>query len=211
MNNQKSGIIFRFSLEFDMGFGYAEQDDFSDVYTFDGILILVYKLIDKEIVDRSAEEIKQSGVLFGPVPIFRYPPPRGKNKWKPIHQTTDFLIKVWPVFKMYQGNDGKNKDWSKLLPKWRITDRSDSTSDLVFKDYETLRHIETTILNAAEGVAIKITMMKIIEEGKKVSDFYDLRLVGDRNMYLQLVNTYYDRETAETLLEDIGDEVIWDY
>lgn len=211
MNNQKSGIIFRFPLEFDMGFGYAEQDDFSDVHTFDGILISVYKLIDERIVDRSVEEIKSSGVLFGPVSIFRYPPSRGKNKWKSIHQTTDFLINEWPLFKTYQGNEGENKDWSKLLPKWWITDRSDSTNDLVFKDYETLRYLETTILNSAEGVATKITMMKIIEEGKKVSDYYDLRLVGDRNMYLQIVNTYYDKETAETLLEDIGDEVIWEY
>jgi hypothetical protein len=193
-----------------MGYGYAEQDDFSDTYTFDGILVSVYKLIDKEIVNRDLSTIRKSGVLFGPVPVFRYPPSRGKNKWIKIHHTKDFLINKWPLFKTYQGVNKEEKNWSKL-DKWRIVDYNSSEVEMNFQDYEKLRHLETTILNSGEGVAMKITMMKLIEEKKKVSEFYDLRLLGNRNIYLQLVNTYYGKEKASSLLDDLSDEVIYDY
>lgn len=204
MKLETSGKIFRFPLDFDMGYGYAEQNDFSDIYTFDGILVSVFKLIDTSIEDRSLEEIKQSEKLFGPVPIYRYPPSRGKSKWVHFATTPDFLVKKWPVFKMYQGNDYDSKDWSKLS-KWRIVDREKMDFDLTFHNYEHLRHLETTILNTAEGVATKITMMKLIENGKNVDEYYDLNQRENHNLYVQLVNTYYKKETAAKLLEIVDD------
>ncbi|MGV3596332.1 MAG: hypothetical protein ACO1PI_00615 [Bacteroidota bacterium] len=202
MKAENSGKIFRLPLEFNFGYAYAEMDDFSDSYPFDGILITVFKLIDSTIVDRSIEDIRQSGISLGPVPIYRYPPLRGKGAWKVINKTSDFLINEWPMFKYLQGVDNK-KDWS-TLPGWYKVNRGDKS---LFEEtpYEELRHLETTTLNSAEGVAIKITMMKIIKNGESISQYYDLTQLRESTLYIQLVNTYYDKETATKLLEIVND------
>ncbi|HYG17152.1 MAG TPA: Imm26 family immunity protein [Bacteroidia bacterium] len=205
MKAEFSGNIYRFPLDFGMGYGYAELDDFSDVYSFDGILVTVFKLIDKEDKEHTIDEIRSSGILFGPVPIFRYPPKRGPLKWRLIGKNPDYLIKEWPVFKYYQ-KLLKSKDWSRA-DYWMKRDRkSDTISGVIeYVSYEIVRYLETTILNAAEGVASKITMMQIIANREEVSGYYDLNLLENRNLYAQLVNTYYDKETAARLLEEIED------
>lgn len=197
MIKENSGKIFRFKLDFNMGFGYAEQVDFSDVHTFDGILILVYKLIDDSIVERSIDEIRKSGILFGPVSIFRYPPQRGKGAWKLLCIASDFIINELPPIKFMSGSK-PIKDWSKTKGQWyKYTNWK---ADPIKVNYEDVRYIETSTLNSSTGIVSKITMMKIIQSGERVSNYYDLTDLGYKNIYIQIVNTYYDKDTAEKLL-----------
>lgn len=52
-------------------------------------------------------------------------------------------------------------------------------------------------------IVIKATMIKIIEEGNEVSDFYDLKELGNLNVYLQIVNTYFPLSRVIELLSSL--------
>ena len=47
MITENSGKIYRFKLDHDLGFGFAEVYDFTDHSMFDGRLVYVYDKIDK--------------------------------------------------------------------------------------------------------------------------------------------------------------------
>ena len=70
-------------------------------------------------------------------------------------------------------------------------------------NYEDVRRLETLVLNHPTMVKIKVTMIEIISSGKFVSDYYDLNDMGIRNMYLQVINTYFDKTKSEYLLTKI--------
>lgn len=46
-------------------------------------------------------------------------------------------------------------------------------------------------------------MKTLLDMGKKVSEYYDLSEMGNRNMYVQLINTYYDLRQTEAFLNDL--------
>ena len=71
------------------------------------------------------------------------------------------------------------------------------------ENYETIRFLETRILNHPQTVATKITFMKLIDKGFDVTAFYDLKDIGTRNIYLQVINTYYKKEIADYLLSKL--------
>lgn len=201
MKAEYSGNIYRFQLEFIEGYAYAEILDYSDFSSFDGIMIQVYNLIDSDNnISRSVEEIVSSGLKFGPVPIVKYPNIKGKDAWKLIGKNKNHVTTL-PEFKDYMGSLSI-KDWSKLHP-WRKTDILTNESDRTELLYEEVRNLETLILNHPEGVRKKITMIKFIEEGISADKFYDMNDLGTRNIYVQVVNTYYDKSKTDELLKTL--------
>ena len=63
--------------------------------------------------------------------------------------------------------------------------------------------METTILNSRVGVVIKFTMKVILDNNKMVSKYYDLSELGNRNMFVQLVNTYYPLSKTQEYLKQL--------
>jgi hypothetical protein len=200
MKIEYSGNIYSIKLEFDLGFVYAELLDYSDVHDFDGILIQVYNYKDsdnqKNIND--IDEIRSSGILFGPVPINRYPSIRGKFLWKYIGKSTNYS-KESPWFKSYRGNLFKEDNWNNVKP-WFKSKYFDDDSEDMECNYNEVRRLETTILNHPEMIKIKLSMLYLIDKGENVSDFYDLSKIGNRNMFIQLINTYFDNDKVKLLL-----------
>lgn len=202
MIKENSGNIFRFALDFEKGYAYAQIFDLSDLLGFSGKLIQVFNLIDNSSDSMAdIQNVKSSGILVGPVPVNKFPNIRGKDSWKLISKTETMQFTP-PIFKDYRGILNKN-DWSELKP-WYKEDRFENKFESNVFDYEDVRHLETIILNHLKAVSIKCTMMKIISEGDSVKNYYDLNEVGIRNTYLQIVNTYYPREVALKLLRVIG-------
>ena len=202
MIKENSGNIFRFALDFEKGYAYAQIFDLSDVLGFSGKLIQVFNLIDNNsgtTVD--IQNIKSKGIMFGPVPVNKFPNTRGKDSWIFIGKTETLQFDP-PIFKDYRGILNKN-DWSELKP-WYKEDRFENKFESEVFDYEDVRHLETIILNHLKAVCSKCTMMKIISEGESVKNYYDLNEIGMRNTYLQVVNTYYSRDVALKLLRIIG-------
>lgn len=194
-----SGNIYKFPLDFEKGFGFAEILDFSDFSNFDGILVRVFNFIEKEKNDnnRNICEIKNAGVMFGPLPINKYPSPRSKTGWV-LYGKDEKFDKTPPFFKHLRGLLNDN-NWANLQP-WFKQGRFNKKIEDVECKYEEIRHLETLILNHVDSIKIKATMMKLIEEGEDVSKYYDLKNLGYKNLFLQIVNTYYEKKIAEKLL-----------
>jgi len=202
MIEENSGKFFRFKLDFNFGFGFAEVYDFRDISSFDGTKVFVYNRIDSKSLKLYYEsEITSSGIALGPISLYKYPNSRGIGAWKFLFKTNKYIIEEPPVAKDALDLAPWKYDWS-ILEKWHKSDR-DSRSQLIYMPYENVRSFETLIVNSNVSVVKKATMKFIIDNGKKVQDYYNLYDLGNVNMFIQLVNTYYSLERCRELIKDV--------
>jgi hypothetical protein len=200
MIEENSGKFFRFKLDFDMGFGFAEAYDFTDINSADGSIVFVYNRIDKEIKKTyKLEEITSSGIALGPIRLFRYPNCRGIGAWKFLMRHGNFIIEEPNITKDAQDLTPLVYNWD-TLKRWHTSDYGMRECPR-YVSYNEVRSLETRIMNSTTGVMKKMTMKKLIDEEKSVSQYYDLRELGNRNMFLQLINTYYSLDKAKQLIE----------
>ena len=82
MLSEYTGNIYRFPLDLNQGYAFGQILDYSDVSAFDGILIRVFNKIQDDLSEVSISDIIATGIMFGPVPINKYPNVKGKNAWK---------------------------------------------------------------------------------------------------------------------------------
>ncbi|HEY4285959.1 MAG TPA: hypothetical protein VGN00_02560 [Puia sp.] len=184
-----SGKIYRFALDHDFGYGFAEVYDFTDDSMFDGRYVFAYDRIDADVKkDYSITEIRSNAVAIGPITLYKFPNVRGVGAWKYLFKTDDFLITKQPPYKYLQAAVCGN-NWTESPWWYKAGPGTNKLPDYI--DYEMIRHLETRILNGHTSMATKFTMKYLLDVGKKVSDFYDLSQPGAKNMFVQLVNTYY--------------------
>ncbi len=63
---ETSGNVYKFPLAFGKGYAYAEILDYSDIAGFDGILMQVFGLIDKEKnLEPTIDNIKNTASCLG--------------------------------------------------------------------------------------------------------------------------------------------------
>lgn len=206
MIEENSGKFFRFKLDFDLGFGFAEAYDFTDIGSADGNIVFVYNRIDDK-ANRSykVEEITSTGISLGPIRLMSYPNIRGVGAWKYLFKHYNFIIEEPNVTKDAQDLTPLVTDWN-TLKRWHKSDW-DKQGRPEYVPYSEIRSLETRILNSTIGVVKKTTMKKLIDEGKNVADYYDLSQIGNRNMFLQLINSYYPLERTKKLIELIPTEI----
>ncbi|RYY42528.1 MAG: hypothetical protein EOO06_21030 [Chitinophagaceae bacterium] len=206
MIEENSGKFFRFKLDFDMGFGFAEAYDFTDIHSADGSIVFVYNRVDKETKKTyKLEEITSSGIALGPIRLFSYPNSRGIGAWKFLMKHENFIIKEPNITKDAQDRTPLVYNWD-TLKRWHTSDYGMKESPR-YVPYSEVRSLETRILNSTLGVVKKFTMKKLIDEGENVTKYYDLSELGNRNMFVQLINTYYPLEKAKKLIEVIPVDV----
>lgn len=198
MKDKNSGYIFRFPLEHGLGYGYVEVLDSSDSGTWE-FLAYVYNYFEYDEVCNDIEKIINSGVYMGPFNITRYPNTKGKKAWTLIGRNENFN-RDFPDQKAFAG-DISFYDWSKLHP-WRYF------KSLSFKfeevEYEKVRHLEyVNLWTHKDSLPEKVTMKKLIEMGKKVGEYYDFSDLGNRNVFVQVINTYFSQEKVEELIKDL--------
>ena len=202
MIKENSGKIYRFKLDHNFGFGFADIYDFTDFSAFDGRIIYTFNRIDTEEKSKyDLKNITESGISLGPIRSVSFPGARGKYATKYIGQRTDLLIDKIPVTKEFHGVLINENNWDNLK-KWYRSDKFEKLHSN-FVNYNELRNLETRVLSSIVGIATKLTMKKIIEENKKISDFYDLSKIENLNLYIQLINTYYPIEKTKKLLAEI--------
>lgn len=201
MKKETSGSIYQISLDYEMGYAYVELLDFSDTHRFNGILVQVYNYHGKigSSLEDTINDIVSSGIMIKYLPIVDYPKTKGKDAWKFIGKRDDFL-KESPYFKEFKGIIFEEDDWSNLSPWIKSNDFSDNP-EYIICEYEEVRNLETLTLNHAAGIKEKIIMLHLIKEGNNVNDFYNLKNRGKRNLYLQIINTYFDKDKAKELIE----------
>ena len=202
MRNTRSGNIYKFEMEFNQGWAFAELLDYSDISEFDGRMIQVFNITDtnKNQNLMTVDEIINSGVLFGPAPLNKYPNVKGRNAWI-LYGRNERCSTKTVITKHLRGLLAKD-NWSELKP-WFKQFPFQSEQAPIECNYEEVRNLETMILNHPDTVRTKITMMKLIEKHEKINKYYDLKDIGNRNLFVQIVNTYYSKEQAKKLLEQL--------
>jgi hypothetical protein len=202
MITENSGKIYRFKLDHDLGFGFAEVYDFTDHSMFDGRLVYVYDKIDKiNEKEYGISEIRSSKIALGPIRLYKFPASRGLHSWKFLFKTDELLITEFPETKELHKSNPKNNDWSKMNT-WYKSQR-DFKDWIVYVDYEEIRHLETRIINSPSGVAKEFTMKAILDRNERVSDYYDLSDLGNKNLFTYLINTYYPLKSTREYLRQI--------
>lgn len=202
MITENSGKIYRFKLDHDLGFGFAEVYDFTDHSMFDGRLVYVYDKIDK-INEKGygISEIRSSKIALGPIRLYKFPASRGLHSWKFLFKTDELLITEFPETKELHKSSPQNNDWSKIKTWYKS--KRDFKDWIVYVDYEEIRHLETRIINSPSGVAKEFTMKVILDRNEKVSDYYDLSDLGNKNLFTYLINTYYPLKSTKKYLRQI--------
>ena len=200
---ENSGKIYRFRLDYDLGYGFAEVYDFTDELSmFDGRLVYVYNKHDKqEKSNYEFSEIRKTGIAFGPIRLHKFPNTRGLHSWKYLFKTDKFLIKQLPETKELHKLTMDDDNWNNF--KYWYRSSCDFKNPIVYVDYEEVRYLETRIINAPSGIVKKFTMKIILDNKEKVSDYYDLSELGNKNMFVQMINTYYPLAKTKTFLKQI--------
>jgi hypothetical protein len=181
---ENSGKIYRFTMNHGLGYGFSEVYDFTDDSMFDGRYGYAYNRRDEGILaEYSMNEIRSSGVALGPITFYKFPNVRGIGAWKYLFQTSDFLISERPTSKALQGMHNRNDNWAEMKEWFRWP--YDLKQKRIFVPYEEVRYLETGILNGPGSVVEKFTM---------------------KNMYVQLINTYYTLEQTKEFLKDLPKE-----
>lgn len=200
---ENSGKCYRFKLEHDLGYGFAEIYDCTDESSmFDGRLVYVFnKLHTKDKKEFNISEIRSSGIALGPIRLYKTPAARGLHSWKFIFKTDDLLITKIPMTKEHHSAGFKDDNWANLNI-WYKSGR-DFKNDIVYVDYEEVRHLETRIISSPSGVAREFTMKVILDRNENVSDYYDLSDVGNKNLFSYLINTYYPLKATKKYIKQI--------
>lgn len=206
-----SGKIFRFALDHNQGFAYCEFVDFSDIFSFDGRLLYVFDLIEKEINNSiDVNYIKKHKILFGPVPLVKAPTLQSKEVKLALIGKAENINSAMPTFK-YTLAPTVKKDWTKLNGDWHRNtwslDRGKAGHSGLSEplSYEEVRYFEEAVLHTLKGVVIRTTMIVLIKQGKDVKDFYDLQDFYLRGLFIRVANTSFDKAAAKRLLLEIND------
>jgi hypothetical protein len=200
MKPDKTASIFKFKLPYDLGYGYAEIINVEESHTF-RYLITVYNIFDvDDSVDMKINDIVSQPVYLGPLNINKFPNVKGLNAWKLIGTIIRHKIQYNPV-KNYRGIINKY-DWSTLSP-WYIVNwhLGSSEADLIKKQYEEVRHLETLILSHKDSIPEKVAIRLHIDRGDNLTDFLNFNDLGSVNIYLQVINTYYPKEKTVDLIK----------
>jgi len=205
MIEENSGKFFRFKLDFDLGYGFAEAYDFTDIHSADGSMVFVYNRIDRDVKKHyNLEEITSTGIALGPIRLISYPNSRGIGAWKYLFKHHKFIIEEPNITKHEQGFLPIVNDWN-TIKRWYRSDW-DTKGLPEYVPYSQVRQLETSIINTNQSVVKKATMKNLIDAGENVTKYYDLSELGNRNMFVQLINTYYPLEKTIELIKLIS----WD-
>ena len=201
MIKENSGKIYKFKLDHNLGYGFAEVYDFTDHSMFDGRIVYVYNRRDKnDEKNYLLSEIKETGIALGPIRLYKFPAARGLHSWKYLFKSDELIITELPETKELHGLTIKDDNWSNFKTWYKSRDFK---YPFVYTDYEEIRHLETRIINAPSGVAKEFTMKVILDNKEKVSDYYDLSELGNKNLFVYLINTYYPLDKTKKYLKQI--------
>lgn len=193
MVKENSGKIYFMPLAFDLGFALCKLFDYTDTAPFDGALVSVLQRQFNSAEEiPSIDEIDKLEILFGLLPLNKYPNIKGKGAWKYIGQTMH-LTKEKPVFKGTVERVALHRaiDWATVNEWYKI----DINGKQKFSDYESVRRFETRVLYDMNSIEMRATMHFLLLNGKKVENYYDLTIEQNRNLYLQMINTSFDKKS----------------
>jgi hypothetical protein len=92
MIKENSGKIYRFKLDHNLGYGFAEVYDFTDHSMFDGRIVYVYnRRGKKDEKNYELSEIRETGIALGPIRLYKFPAARGLHSWKYLFKSDELI------------------------------------------------------------------------------------------------------------------------
>lgn len=198
---KNSGKVYAVPLDFDLGYTLCKFIDFTDIAPLTGAIVYVLNLQLKNLEPLSMREIEKLKVLFGPVPLNKYPNVKGKGSWKLIDKVEKLDDDI-PVFKDTNHLITLNKatDWS-TVGGWKKKYNFNEGGE--YSDYESVRKLEMPFLYSMRNVEIRATMHLILLNHKKVENYYDLSDSNFRAIYIQMINTSFSKRKAVDYLKPL--------
>lgn len=204
---ENSGQFYRFTLDHNLGFGFGEVYDFTDLTMFDGRLVYVYNRHDTvDKVNYELCEIRGTGLALGPIRLHKFPNTRGLHSWKYLFKSEDFVVTELPPYKELHALQRNDSNWDNYKGKWYQSSYDQRKELPIYVDYQKVRELETRIINPPAGVVTKFTMKLILDRGDNLSAYYDLSDPGKKAMFIQLVNTYYPLKDTRKFLKQLPGE-----
>jgi hypothetical protein len=198
--------IYKLKLDHNCGEMFAIIDDLTNVSEFDGRVVSVF------LLDRLRKSVKiksdQKDSVLGPFLLYKMPSKRSNKNWEFI-ENSDCLYSSIPNTKETNNKLMGQPDWSGVS-KWYINgDVYDEFNNIKFFEYEEVRRLESQILQTPNGICIKATMFQLIKSGKDVWEYYDIKDLGNRNLFEELINTYFQQNKVVELLKDYPETFIY--
>lgn len=201
MIKENSGVIYRFPLDFELGYGFGELIDFTNENWFSGLLFKIFNTFEKDIKNNLGyREIINSGKLYGPIPLDKLPDTKGPNAWEIIGKIEPTITAI-PIMKNIRGSYMVD-DWSSVGP-WHEIHNLSSESD-ASKPYEELRTLELPIIHSIKDVQTRTTMHILINKKEDVGGYYDLSSMKFRHLYIRILNTSLNKKSASVQLQRLG-------
>jgi hypothetical protein len=199
MIDENSGKIYGFPLLSDLGYAFGEILDFSDV---SGIFIKVNNYFSSKNDKPNINKIINSPKLFGPERIHRLPNTRGKGSWKYIGKNENYE-KNFPSFKFSKDNSDV-LNWAKLKKYRKVTGYGLNETSYELP-YEEIRHLPEKMIRHKNIIPMKISIMRLLQLGRNVYQYYNFLDIDNRTIYLEIINTYYPKEKADELIKELED------
>ncbi|MFL9482679.1 hypothetical protein ACI6Q2_07850 [Chitinophagaceae bacterium LWZ2-11] len=178
MEKIETGTIFKFTIPFNLGIGYAKFEDWSDQSQFYGFLIKVFDFFeDKEIVDM--EIFRDLPLFMNPIPISKRPTLKGKYSWKKLGVLKEKIDLETQVFKRYQYNGfawGTLEEYQEK--KWYADVNFKESIGLL--DFDKVRHLEELFIRSTVTIERRVAMQLLRYKGIDVEHFFD-KNAQDRN------------------------------
>ena len=197
MNKSK---IYRLQLNHNCGEMFAILDDFTHVSEFDGRIVSVFQTLEKLHLSKQSRSSSRYSLL-GPFFLFKMPSKRKDKNWEFIENSTEIYSSIPPTKTTNYITIG-NPNWN-MIPQWLVNgDEYDSSGNVKFVNYSAVRSLETRILQTPNGVCIKATMLQLLKSGKDVWEYYDIGELGNRNLFEELVNTYFEQNEVDEIFKN---------
>lgn len=196
---ENSGKCYRFPLEHNLGFGYAETLDYTDITKFSGKIIFSYDIFQKKHESPiPLEEIRNYSKLISFHPLLSFPNIKGRDSWQLVGQAI-YLKEPEIIFKDIS-SILKNDDWSSLWG-WHTYTNFKQIGPIV--PYESVRKFELPTLYEKKAIQIRSTFHVLLSNEIDIKTFYDLKNNYLKRLYVEHLNTSLPKEKSNSLLSSL--------
>jgi len=172
--NFSSGTLFKIPLPFDFGFAYCRLDNYTNVSTYDGVVISVFDFFG-EIDNKEPGFFENTPFFMNAIPIVKMPTLKGKYAWQKLGELSPGSF-VLPAFKIPEINGFA---WSNLSDyqdvKWFA--RVNLKEDVGPINFNQVRHLEELFIRSTVTIEQRIAMTILRHQKIDIEGFFNKHMM----------------------------------
>lgn len=183
----KNGDILQIMLPNDLGFAYAKGIDLLEIdpHTHYPTLIRVYNYRSSN-TDESLDRFLDKELILCPILIAGILPGIRNGNYKLVGNVpVQDEEKIIPHYKRPEPDEEYVKDWYYVIDA--------DISKRIKSSYENVKHLENLGANGSDPVRTKIAMALLLDEGKRIEDYFSLDRFYEKRYYEEVIQipAYY--------------------